>query len=215
MWRLRVVRFSILSAMLVALVFVGGCEEPQVKPVNPLPSITAAAPADTFQRIVLDIRRAVLKNSNSTSAKMISATAVGQPTVESTVEIADKFLPSSAQGEPDRATITITTKSSVTTVNTDDEESEADSKKPEKTADERREQLENKLGDTASQNLVDSLAKRPSGAPGQGDAFTIDNEQTREFNLTHRGGRWELENPPEQSSEPLLEYAFQYALKRQ
>jgi hypothetical protein len=212
---LSVVRFSILSAAIAALSLVVGCEEPQVKPLNPLPSVTAAAPADTFQRIVLDIRRAVLKNSNSTSAQMIAATAVGQPTVESTVEVQDKLLPSKATGEPDRATITIVTRSSVTTVNTDDQESDDDPKKPEKSTDQRREELQTKLGDAASQNLVESLAKRPSAGPGQGDAFTIDNEQTREFNLTHRAGRWELENPPERSSEPLLEYAFRYALSRQ
>jgi len=201
--------------MFAALLVGGGCEEPQVKPLNPLPPLSASAPADTFQRIVLDIRRAVLKDSNSTSAKIISATAVGQPTVESTVEISDKFLPSKVAGEPDRATITVITRSSVTTVKTDDEEDEKDSKQPEKSTDERREELKNKLGDAASENLVEALSKRPTGAPGQGDAFTIDNQQTREFNLTHRAGRWELENPPEKSSEPLLDYAFQYALKRQ
>lgn len=204
----RLSRFAILPLLAVVAL---GCEETlapdAAAQADPLPT-----PEERFESIVSTLKRQVENGDlNAMNAVADYNTPAGMPVTEAKVRVSHELTPPTAEGEPYRGVVLLTTKSTVTIVlprPTEDETDAADAKRKA-----RREELEASLeGVPDLDMLVAPSSNRVTTTPIH---EISPDESTSRFEMEYRDGLWHLVSELDPVNEPFYAVAIEYALKRQ
>ena len=192
-----------------------GCDSsPAVdrQPQAPPPPPTAE---ERFTTIVESLKRRV-ENRSLTASDTIGAYngKPGTPITDATVRVSHELLPESDDGEPRRAVVCFETKSKVTVVLPQADESE-------KAGAERRRsrEIDEMQEDLAGVADLDSLvvpSTKGLTSPLNSPVHELDQgEESRCFEMEFRDGRWELLTELDRENEPFYSLQIEFALKRQ
>lgn len=198
---------SVVGLMLV------GCNEPESD--GPA-TVTIPTAEERYERIVDILQQQVAGRSlTDTSAVNDFGSVAGMPVTDGRVRLQEEMIPPEKEGEPYRAVICLSTRSTVTVVLPQDDESD---KAAEKAATQSRvEDAKAGLEEVSDmESLVvpkgDSLRRSLSKSP----IHEIESDESKScFPLEFRGDRWELANPIDEDEDELFSLAIEYALKMQ
>lgn len=204
----RLRRYGILPLLAVVAL---GCKETST-PGTSAQAVPIPTPEERFESIVETLKLKVENGDlNAMNAVADFNAPVGTPVTDAKVRVSHELTPPSAEGEPYRGVVSLTTKSTVTVVlpqPTDEESEAADAKRKA-----RREELESNLeGVPDLDMLVAPSANRVTTTPIH---EISPDESTSSFELEYRDGLWHLISELDRENEPFYAVAIEYALKRQ
>ncbi len=189
-----------------------GCDEPVSENATPISAPTAE---ERFERLIGVLRQSVEGRAitDASAVKDFNA-APGVPVTNGKLRVEEELIPPSQEGEPYKAVICLSTKSTVMVVlpETDEADKSKDRAETKARVDDAKEGLE---GVPDMESLVVPNADAVRRSLASSPIHSIESDESKScYQLEFRDGRWEQVQGPEEDDE-FFSLAIEYALKMQ
>jgi hypothetical protein len=174
---------------------------------------TRPSPEESFKEIVRVVTNTLDTRSGGMPSGFVSTDEGGRSQFIVNNEVASEFIPPTADGEPFRGVITVTSRSYYSLLRSDG--AVKDDKKSKRGKDEFS-MVDDAEGDefgSTNDGLVSEVPSADDAAQSKhGDVYRRPDEDVSQFDLVYENDRWVLKTEPDAKTELAVKKAFDYAL---
>jgi hypothetical protein len=214
--------YSQLLLLACASLWLSGCQQQSVSPIQPAGPKTSAnpTPEESFELIAETFRRGI--EARAIGFRLPTREG-GHSMMAGSNEVTHELIRPVKEGEPYKGIITVVSKSQYSIQRSADRQEESNKEK-----EANRQEAESPLDGAGNPNGVgildpslvstsstNSSPSRADSTAGENAVTRRSNESDRKYELIYKDGRWSLVTELDPETEQSIQYAFDHALKTQ